>query len=185
MIEAVTSAVSNASLLRGGAEQINSLRSAELSTLSAPKFDTSTIELPKAPYISPRVSVDSNYNQAVLQILDSETGDVLTQFPTERTLQSRQSEQLRLEQSPGADIFAAEFDAIDTQSSASVETQPSLPISIPNVSVEVQTSQARVTNEISSGPTSSGVAQAQIAAAALANGSQASVPTSGNVSVTA
>lgn len=48
-------------------------------------------ETPKAPYISPYVFVDVYFDKAVLQIRDSETGDVLTQFPAENQLeQARQ-----------------------------------------------------------------------------------------------
>jgi hypothetical protein len=77
MIEAVNSVVANAPLIRGNAESAASSRAA------AP------ISAPKAPYISPYVHLDVNYDMAVLQIRDSDTGDVVRTIPSEGSLQSR------------------------------------------------------------------------------------------------
>lgn len=93
MIEAVTSAVSNAQLSRGLLEQIDSAR------IPATELQTSPSDargdLLRAPYISPVVFVDLDYDTAVLQIRDSDTGDVVRQFPTEPSLRARQSIQVQ------------------------------------------------------------------------------------------
>ena len=92
MIEAVNSVVSNAPLLRGNAEQ---------SAASVPANPTRVQEaanLPQAPYISPYIYMDVNLNKAVLQIRDSDTGDVLRQFPSENALRVRQYGERRGEQ---------------------------------------------------------------------------------------
>ncbi|MBI2234624.1 MAG: flagellar protein FlaG [Micavibrio aeruginosavorus] len=44
--------------------------------------------VPQAPYISPYVHLDVNFDKAVLQIRDSETGDVVRQIPSEPALES-------------------------------------------------------------------------------------------------
>src|SRR5690606_32781669 len=43
---------------------------------------------PQAPYVSPYVFMDISFNKAVLQIRDSDTGDVMTQFPSRSRLES-------------------------------------------------------------------------------------------------
>lgn len=87
MIEAVNSVLSNATLLRGNAEQAASSKQ----NLESVKIEASgnASELPSAPFISPRIALDLDYNKSVLQIRDAETGDVLSQFPSEKTLAYR------------------------------------------------------------------------------------------------
>lgn len=84
MIEAVNSVVSNAPLVRGNAEQVSAARSYAASPEVAAQ---AVARIPQAPYISPYISLDVNYDKAVLLIRDSETGDVLRQFPSESRLQ--------------------------------------------------------------------------------------------------
>lgn len=85
MIEAVNSVVSNAPFLRSAAEPVDVARTPVANQgaveSAAPK--------PQAPYISPYIYVDVYNNKAVIQIRDSETGDVLNQFPSEEALQIR------------------------------------------------------------------------------------------------
>ncbi|MCB9978701.1 MAG: hypothetical protein H6862_03730 [Rhodospirillales bacterium] len=84
MIDAVGSLVLNTPHLRGTADQVSAARSYAANPERIQ-------ETPKAPYISPYVFVDVYFDKAVLQIRDSETGDVLTQFPAENQLeQARQ-----------------------------------------------------------------------------------------------
>lgn len=87
MIEAVNSVISNATSLRQSAEQVASARS-----LAANPERLQ--EVPQAPYISPFVHVDLNFDTAVLQIRDSDTGDVVNQFPSESTLRASQRAKL-------------------------------------------------------------------------------------------
>mgnify|MGYP000642751820 CR=1 FL=1 len=144
MIEAVNSVLSNAQFLRESAGKADAARS-----LAANPERTQEIAAPKAPYISPYISVDVNFDTAVLQIRDSNTGDVVNQYPSESRLQQRQraarqdqSEQLRA--APEAPSQQ------DTNSSA-------------NIGV----------SEIRGGAPD--VAQAQAASRALSNGAQAGV----------
>lgn len=82
MLEAVNSVVSNASLLRGQAEQQSAARA------FAANPDNVQVA-PQAPYISPYIHVDTNYNKAVLALRDSETGDFLTTIPSDARLQAQ------------------------------------------------------------------------------------------------
>lgn len=92
MIEAVNSSVASASILRAGAQQVNATVAAQIDA-TAP-----IAEAPKAPYISPHIAVDVSYNKAVLQIRDSDTGDVKDQFPTKSKLAEIRRAQAQQEQ---------------------------------------------------------------------------------------
>lgn len=83
MFEAVNSVLSNASLLRGQAEQTTAARAIA---------DQQVTKAPQAPFVSPYIHVDLNYDKAVLQIRDSETGDVVNQFPSQGALETRQAQ---------------------------------------------------------------------------------------------
>lgn len=82
MIEAANSVALNFSTLRGNAEQVASARS----YASNPE---KIQEVAQAPYVSPYIYVDVDFDRAVLQIRDSDTGDVVRQFPSESELESR------------------------------------------------------------------------------------------------
>ena len=84
MIEAVNSVLANASLSRGSTVQASNAARVEPQTVA---------QAPQAPYISPYIALDYNTNQAVIQIRDSDTGDVLTQFPSESRVRELQAEQ--------------------------------------------------------------------------------------------
>lgn len=85
MIEAVNSVVSNAPLIRIAADQVASSRSFAGDTLAV----ESVARGPVAPYISPHISVDPVFDAAVLQLRDSDTGDVVDQFPSDKALRQR------------------------------------------------------------------------------------------------
>jgi len=127
MIEAVNSVVSNAQLARVSTDQV--------ATLNSFAADQPAVESvargPVAPYVSPYVSVDTRFDTAVIQIRDSDTGDVLTQFPSEPTLQSRQAQaareaQLQRSVAKTAPEPASEpqlrTDTIDTPTASTVQT---------------------------------------------------------------
>ncbi len=82
MIEAVNSVISNAPILRAASVQIDSSQVAAAAEV-APSGEQ---PVPQAPYVSPYIRVDNDYNKAVLQIRDSDTGDVIRQFPSETRL---------------------------------------------------------------------------------------------------
>ncbi len=158
MIEAVNSVIANASLARAA------VVSADAS--ARPEVSRQDIQVPQAPYISPYISVDNNYNAAVIQIRDSETGDVLTQFPSESRLQARAQEQ-----AVAQPIFQE-----PTQQGAPTQATQQADTSFAAQSIGAST-------EVST--PSVGVAQAQIASAALATGAQSGQVFSGAVNVTA
>ena len=164
MIEAVNSVLANASLARTSSAGQGGQERAEVSR--------SEIEVPKAPYISPYISVDNSYNQAVIQIRDSETGDVLNQFPSESRLREKAQQ--------AAELQASVENRAPQQSSESAA---------PQQSSEVQQSSSFVAQSLGSEAPSvdvpAGTAQAQIASAALSSGAQSGQAQTTSVSVTA
>ena len=82
MLEAVNSVLSNASYTRAVAEQqsvVNSYAANPARVQQAPQ---------QAPYISLYIKVDNNFDRAILQIRDNQTGDVVRQIPTESQLEA-------------------------------------------------------------------------------------------------
>lgn len=90
MLEAVNSVVSNAPLLRAqtGATDVARSFAANPGRIQ---------EIPQAPFVSPYIHLDVNYDKAVLQIRDGETGDVTRQFPSEQRLQEVRAQQRRIQ----------------------------------------------------------------------------------------
>lgn len=82
MIEAANSVALNFSTLRGNAEQVASTRSYAANPEKVQ-------EVAQAPYVSPYIYVDVDFDRAVLQIRDSDTGDVVRQFPSESEMETR------------------------------------------------------------------------------------------------
>jgi len=127
MIEAVNSVLSNASSTRVVAEQQSTVRSYAANP-------EKTQEVARTPYVSPYISIDRSSNRAVLQIRDSDTGDVKTQYPTEGQLkayQAAQQAQARSETSSsnsasvintGSDVEVPQVDAAPAPS-VSVDTE--------------------------------------------------------------
>ena len=111
MLEAVNSVISNASLLRGQSEQQSQSRAL------ATNPDSVQV-VPQAPYISPYIRIDSNYNTAVLVIRDRDTGDTLTTIQSDASLQARADAAARSR----ADILGTDTPA-PQQQAAQVQTQ--------------------------------------------------------------
>ena len=154
MIEAVNSVIASAPLLRGNAEQGSSVRAVQSEAVR---------ELPQAPYVSPYIFVDNNYNKAVLQIRDSDTGDVLRQFPSEQRLEVIRQQQFQETRVQRPDVKVAREDAQVQRPEPAV--------------VEPQVRQAA--------PQTSDRASSQVAAAALSTAAQTAQPaTGGSVVVT-
>lgn len=86
MIEAVNSVLSNSSATRVAVEQQSNTRSFASNPERAQ-------EVARTPYVSPYVSIDRGSSRAVLQIRDSDTGDVVRQFPTEGQLRAYRTAQ--------------------------------------------------------------------------------------------
>ena len=172
MIEAVNSVLANSSLLRGNAEQGGQPR-ANIAVNSEPK-----VEAPVAPYVSPYIQVDNNYNKAVLQIRDSNTGDVVRQFPSETTLRARAA-QAELERLTSQ---RQETSAPQPQQNSAPQSSPSRAGFIAIQQQAVQSSQA-LQQDVSTA-SNVRVAEAQIASAALSAGALSGTAQS-SVSVTA
>jgi hypothetical protein len=149
MFEAVNSVLSNAPLVRGAIEQ---------SSVAKPvSFDVGTgPTAPSAPYISPYISIDLNFDKAVLQIRDSDTGDVLTQFPSEETLAARQR---RLDSQQRAETPSSSLRNVSSNSFAdagqivSLQTAPArAPVRTPDVQVAPQVAASVLQSTASSTP---------------------------------
>ncbi len=87
MIDAVNSTIANTLPMRSGV----SLDGVE------PPVPSEAPRAPQAPFVSPYIAVDLDFDKAVLQIRDSETGDVKQQFPTQSRLIQLSRAQERLE----------------------------------------------------------------------------------------
>lgn len=86
MIEAVNSTLATSAVTKAVAEQQSSANSFAANPERVQR-------VAQAPYVSPYISVDTNFDRAVLQIRDSDTGDVLNQYPTESQLKAYQRAQ--------------------------------------------------------------------------------------------
>lgn len=193
MIEALNSNIANAALVRGTTEQAFLARPSAIS--SAPVAEAGgNRQVVLAPYISPFVYVDNQFNKAVLQIRDSETGEVQRQFPSEQTLRARAAEQayrdeqlLSQELSKGepattqAERQPAPQASQGTLQSATLFAASQIgsaaaPVLAPAPQIRISTPALAASSAPASSP-SVNIAQAQIASAAL---SASSVPTSGS-----
>ena len=82
MIEAVNSVLSNAPFTKAVVEQQS------VATSFAANPDRVQQAPVQAPYISLYIKVDTNFDKAILQIRDGDTGDVVRQIPTESQLEA-------------------------------------------------------------------------------------------------
>ena len=83
MLEAVSTVVQNAPNARVAAEQVSTADS------FAANPDRTQRAAPQAPYVSPYIHDDVNYDKAVIQIRNGETGDVEGQYPSQSRLQEQ------------------------------------------------------------------------------------------------
>ena len=174
MIEAVTSAISNSTVSRASVEQLSGANS----FAADPVAVESVAKGPRAPFVSPYVQYDTNFDTAVLQIRDSETGDVLKQFPTEQTLQRREfisSIEQGREQRPLFNFEGPEVQSVDVSS----QGQGAGDVSAFQTAVIVSAQSSSGEN-----PTSTAGA-AQTAIAAFSAGALSGQAVSAQVSVTA
>ncbi len=94
-IEAVNASIVSASVLQSSAGRATaqpSLNDISIDQLPEPHA------APQAPYVSLNISINYDYDKAVLQIRDSDTGEVENQFPTESRLAEQQQAQAALQQ---------------------------------------------------------------------------------------
>lgn len=157
MIEAVNSVISNAQALKISSAQVDSARTTQVVT-------ESVSEAPQAPYISPFIAVPDGQSKAVIQIRDSDTGDVLKQYPSEARLeQIRREEVARQKSLQSEDVNKPSQDPVGESARA-------------QVSIQEQSSYSSET---------SGPSQALIASAALASAAQTGFSGTSSVSVSA
>ncbi|HIF24646.1 MAG TPA: hypothetical protein EYG18_07000 [Micavibrio sp.] len=151
MLEAVNTVLQNASATRAAAEQVSTADS------YAANPERTQRAAPQAPYVSPYIVVDVNYDKAVIQIRNGETGDVEGQYPS----QSRLQQQARAAQ---AEIRAENL-APEPQQQATQRTEaPQQTAPAPQAEAPQQTQQQAVTAQ----------QQAAFAAAAQSGNSNAS-----------
>ncbi len=149
MIEAVNSTIANAQILRQGAEQLSA---SSVSVKAAPATVSAVADAPKAPYISPYISIDAKSNKAVLQIRNSDTGEVEQQFPTKSRLAQLSQLQAKYE---------------NTQKVGISDSAPK------NSDVKISESSVITVQDLtSSAPSNSSLPAPEIAAAALSVGAQ-------------
>jgi len=126
MIEAVNSVVSNAVLARGSAEQQSVVRSFAANPERVQ-------EVAQAPYVSPYISMNIDYNKAVLQIRDSDTGDVVRQFPTESQMEAYRKAQAA-QATREAQVNAVALNSGSTNSTPRAEASSSSNVAAPTPS---------------------------------------------------
>lgn len=175
MIEGTNSVLATAQIVRGAAEQSSVARSFAANPDRAQEVPAG----PRAPYISPYIFVDVNFDKAVLQIRDSDTGDVLRQFPSESTLEARSRADAL---SRGEPVPPRSLEGEVRESPVSGEVAFTASLSGSGFSSGDTSSGERVS---SSSRAPSGNAEARVAAAALAASAQAGQVFTGAVSVAA
>lgn len=120
MIEAVNSVLSNAPFTKAVVEQqsvVNSYAANPARLQQAPV---------QAPYISLYIKVDTNFDKAILQIRDSDTGDVVRQIPTESQLEAyRRAQTSNAVRSASSEPTTISVDSYDSAPEF-VETEPML-----------------------------------------------------------
>lgn len=82
MLEAVNSVLSNAQYTKAVVEQQSVTNSYAANPERIQQAST------QAPYLSLYIKVDTNFDKAILQIRDNQSGDVLRQIPTESQLEA-------------------------------------------------------------------------------------------------
>ena len=82
MLEAVNSVLSNAPYTKAVVEQQSVSNSYAANPERIQQAST------QAPYLSLYIKVDTNFDKAILQIRDNQSGDVLRQIPTESQLEA-------------------------------------------------------------------------------------------------
>ena len=142
MIESVNSVVQSTPITRADLQEFVRENSVQL--------QAEVREPARAPFISPVIAVNVEYDTAVLEIRNSSTGDVIEQIPSDPRLEAQLREQARLDtqreiaqeqftqpqssRSESAQTFVQDVRAAasaDVEISASTETQSSGSISTP------------------------------------------------------
>lgn len=123
MLEAVNTTLQASQVSRVAAEQVSTADS------FAANPQRTQRAAPQAPYVSPYISVDYNYDRAVLQLRDSATGDVEGQFPSQAQLEAQARSDARRSaenQQRLRQVASGETPSVsnNVQAQASAETAP-------------------------------------------------------------
>ncbi len=120
MIEGVNASIASASVARVTAVQADA-------AASYAENPTQVQRIAQAPYVSPYISMDYTYDKAILQIRDSDSGEVVRQIPTDSQLRaynrSQQAAHALLKEDPIDREIEAESRA--TSSTKTDDTQSS------------------------------------------------------------
>ncbi len=171
MIEAVNSTIANATTVRGVVGQMDSASVSTVATVLPTSGSSAVPGVPQAPFVSPYIAVDLNFDKPVLQIRDAFTGDVMQQFPTKGRMAQIASSQAQMRAS------------MQGQGTVShVETAPITVSTGPTVQashVAVQTVDVTTVQDVTATPASNTASSTpQIAVAALSAAAQSSAASS-------
>ncbi len=126
MVETISTVLSNVPVNRAAVDTQSTTRSL---TANPEK----TQEVARTPYVSPYISIDRQSNRAILQIRDSDTGDVVRQFPTEGQLKAyRSAQEFSERQKAQADSQLRQANTGNSTPSPSVESSVSSDIAVPS-----------------------------------------------------
>ncbi len=177
MIEAVNSSLASTQVLRRSAEQLGARDASSVHDVvpTVPMAPDGAPEPLKAPYVSPYISIDLDSNKAILQIRDSDTGEVEQQFPTKSRLAQLAQLQEKLESTDKTGIS----DRSGELSSYSVDVIDS--------NVSGASSIIAVQDVMSSEVSNTSLPSPEVAVAALSAGAQSTLqpPLSAGISVLA
>jgi uncharacterized FlaG/YvyC family protein len=165
MLEAVNSVLQTAPVIRASAEQVSTADSYAANPDRVQK-------IPQAPYISPYIHMDVDLDQAVLQIRDSETGDVVRQIPSEVSIQNRQrfQEQISLQQEVARQQAQTSADSAAVIASQAATYQPQ-----PQQAVQQQAPQQQAVRRAPAQPQQIAAFQSAAASGAKAGASSGQV----------
>lgn len=97
MVSSINTILANTPSLRNEAEQPSqNISVAEIEAAREAASDTQALERPQfvqAPFISPVVSIDSQFNTAILVLRNSDDGEIIDQIPSESALIARQRDE--------------------------------------------------------------------------------------------
>ena len=124
MIEAVNSVLSNVQNARPAIEAQATTR-----TLAANPDKVQEAAPLKTPYTSFNIAFDRNYNKAIYQVRDSDTGDVLRQYPTKGQLRAYQDAQQISDQQERSETSSLAPSAPSTNEAVSQDISASSDIS--------------------------------------------------------
>jgi hypothetical protein len=149
MLEAVSTVLQSSSFVRANAEQTSN------ATSIAANPDRVQQAAPQAPFVSPYISFDVNFDRAVLQLRDGDTGDVRGQFPSQAQLEA----QARATTSQGQVQVQVQSSTSDAPTNANIQAQATQSAPAPQQvqqTQQTQQQQAAFTSAVQSGNSNAG-----------------------------